>query len=300
MSDYFAPGNTVVFRAYAVDSKTRKVLTAKDVKYFYVKIPNQPNVKLTYNPKAPGASGQYTWTGTWTVPANYPFGTVDFKVLVKSKAKRLGSFVQMPVVTVTADDLDTRRHSRRRRARRGTAAPTARSTPSSTPTASTARAPRALRRGRSAARRRTSSSAVSSSCSAPGASTSRAAPSSRSTTSSTRTSRSPGAAQHRPQLGLARHDREGLLLDERLADPGRLPARQHRSCTSPSRLSSGKTATLDYPITIIPVPPTAGSESETRHEHHNTHEDRESRSPLLAGTWSCLLPAAARRPRRRR
>ena len=40
MSDYFAPGGPVVFRAYAVDGKTRKVLTAKDVKYFYVKLPN--------------------------------------------------------------------------------------------------------------------------------------------------------------------------------------------------------------------------------------------------------------------
>ena len=100
MSDYFAPGGPVVFRAYAVDSKTRKVLTAKDVKYFYVKLPNgEPNVKLTYNPKAACASGQYNWTGTWNVPSTYPLGTVAFKMLVKSTAKRLGSFVQMPVVT---------------------------------------------------------------------------------------------------------------------------------------------------------------------------------------------------------
>jgi hypothetical protein len=100
MSDYFAPGSSVVFRAYAVDGKTRKVLTGKDVTYFYVKLPNnQPNVKLTYNPKAACASGQYNWTGTWNVPASYPTGGVAFKVLVKTKAKRLGSFVQMPVVT---------------------------------------------------------------------------------------------------------------------------------------------------------------------------------------------------------
>ncbi len=99
MSDYFAPGNTVVFRAYAVDGKTRKVLTAKDVVYFYVKIPGQPNVKMKYTPKAAAASGQYAWTGSWSVPADYALGTVNFKVLVKSKAKRTGSFVQMPVVT---------------------------------------------------------------------------------------------------------------------------------------------------------------------------------------------------------
>lgn len=99
MSDYFAPGGSVVFRAYAVDGKTHKILVAKDVKYFYVKLPNQPNVKLKYDGAAKGASGQYAWTGTWAVPSDYPTGLVDFKVLVKSDAKRLGSFVQMPVVT---------------------------------------------------------------------------------------------------------------------------------------------------------------------------------------------------------
>ena len=39
MSSYFAPGSTVVFRAYAVDPKTRSIVDAKAVKYFYVSIP---------------------------------------------------------------------------------------------------------------------------------------------------------------------------------------------------------------------------------------------------------------------
>lgn len=99
LSSSFAPGNSVVFRAYAVDGKTHAVLTANAVRYFYVTIPNQPNVKLKYDPKAPGASGQYTWTGTWIVPADYPTGMVNFKVLVRSKTNRRGSFVQMPVAS---------------------------------------------------------------------------------------------------------------------------------------------------------------------------------------------------------
>ena len=92
-----APGSTVVFRAYAVDGKTRKVIAAKDVKYFYVTIPNQPNVKLTYNAQAPGASPRMPWSGAWTVPAAYPLGQVDFKILIKLEAKRKGQFVQLPV-----------------------------------------------------------------------------------------------------------------------------------------------------------------------------------------------------------
>ena len=87
-------GASVVFRAYAADMKSKKVLTDKDVKYFYVKIPGQPNVKLAY-----GKIGErFLWTGTWTVPAAQPLGLVEFKALVKTKAKRYGSFVQ-PGVT---------------------------------------------------------------------------------------------------------------------------------------------------------------------------------------------------------
>jgi hypothetical protein len=97
MSNYFAPGSSIVFRAYAVDGKTHQVLTGKTVRYFYVKIPNQPNVKLKYDPTGAAAKGRYAWTGTWAVPADYPAGLVDFKVLVQSKTKARGSFVQMPV-----------------------------------------------------------------------------------------------------------------------------------------------------------------------------------------------------------
>ena len=95
----FAPGSSVIFRAYAVDAKAKKALVAKDVKFFYVAIPNAPSVKMTYNPKAPGASGRMVWTGTWTVPADYPAGLVPFKVLVKTQSKHVGQFVQMPVAT---------------------------------------------------------------------------------------------------------------------------------------------------------------------------------------------------------
>jgi hypothetical protein len=99
MSSWFAPGSTVVFRAYAVDTKTSKLIVEKTSKYFYVTIPNQPNVKLKYDPKAPGATARMPWSGTWTVPSNYPSGIVGFKILAKSTAKRIGMFVQMPVAT---------------------------------------------------------------------------------------------------------------------------------------------------------------------------------------------------------
>ena len=99
MASAFAPGSTVVFRAYAVDTKTGKGLVAKDSKYFYVTIPGQPNVKMKYDPTAPGATKRMPWTGAWTVPTAYAAGIVDFKILAKATSKRSGSFVQIPVAT---------------------------------------------------------------------------------------------------------------------------------------------------------------------------------------------------------
>ena len=97
INDYFAPGSTVVFRAYAVDMKTHKLLVAKDVKYFYVTIPNEPKLKLKYDPKATGATALLPWSATWAVPSTYPGGVVNFKVFIKTQTKRQGLFVQLPV-----------------------------------------------------------------------------------------------------------------------------------------------------------------------------------------------------------
>lgn len=97
LSNYFAPGSTVVFRAYAVDRKTHKVVTAKTVRSFYVRIPGQPNVKLKDNAKARGATKTYRWTGRWVVPSGYATGIVNFRILIKTKAKRTGTFRQIPV-----------------------------------------------------------------------------------------------------------------------------------------------------------------------------------------------------------
>jgi hypothetical protein len=103
LSSWFAPGSSVVFRAYAVDPKSHKVVDPKLVKYFYVTIPNQPNVKLTYGATAPGASTGLPWTGVWNVPSNYTAGGVPFKILIKvqDSAGKVykGQFVQMPSAT---------------------------------------------------------------------------------------------------------------------------------------------------------------------------------------------------------
>jgi hypothetical protein len=94
LTNFFAQGSTVVFQAFAGDVKTGKILTSKDVKFFYISIPGQPPLKLTYR-----NDPRWPWTATWTVPSDYALGIVPFKTLIRTTAKRFGSFVQIPVAT---------------------------------------------------------------------------------------------------------------------------------------------------------------------------------------------------------
>ena len=103
MAAWYAPGSSVVFRAYAVDPKSHKLVDPKMVKYFYVSIPGQPNVKLKYGATAPGASTGLPWSGSWTIPSNFAAGGVPFKVLIKVQDHTgkvfKGQFQQMPSAT---------------------------------------------------------------------------------------------------------------------------------------------------------------------------------------------------------
>jgi hypothetical protein len=95
--NFFPRGAGVKFRLYAIDLKTKKVLTAADVKFAYVTIPGQPNVKLAYGKQGAAPGSPRLWTGTWSIPPDYPLGIVPFRILVKTKSKRIGAFQQTPV-----------------------------------------------------------------------------------------------------------------------------------------------------------------------------------------------------------
>jgi hypothetical protein len=97
MASWFKPGDQVVFRAYAIDTKSKQYLGAKNVRFFYVTIPGQPNVKLKYS-ASPTVMKTMPWTGTWTVPSTLT-GQVNFRILIKTQGRHTGEFVQMPVAT---------------------------------------------------------------------------------------------------------------------------------------------------------------------------------------------------------
>jgi hypothetical protein len=94
--NFFSQGSKIVFRAYAVDLKSKRVITPALAQYFYVQIPAQPNLRLTYRPAGAGVRNAL-WTGVRTVPATYPLGVVNFRVLVHTKGRHHGVFQQAPV-----------------------------------------------------------------------------------------------------------------------------------------------------------------------------------------------------------
>ena len=97
---WFPRGATVTFRAFATETKTGNLVKPADLKYFNVMIPGQKAVKLSYKePAKAKPPAPWPWTATWTIPADFPLGVVNFKVNLKSKSGGYGSFVQIPVAT---------------------------------------------------------------------------------------------------------------------------------------------------------------------------------------------------------
>ncbi len=118
VSDQFAPGDTVVFRAFAIDTKAHKLITKKLAKLvkkhgkvtkaslkasktalqsFFVRIPLVPDQNLKYTKLPVGLDGRYRWAVSWKVPALYPVGNVQFQVFAKMWNKQSGTFAQLPV-----------------------------------------------------------------------------------------------------------------------------------------------------------------------------------------------------------
>ena len=303
------PGDTVIFRAYSLDPKTKKFLTGPEKRYFYLELPGVANAKFSYTPTGIGATLLYPWTASWTVPANYALGTVKFRALVRPKASpKRGSFLQTPVassqLTVTTTPQTTPADGPPQAASPNTlaSAPIGLYVDSVNGTAL-----RALRSGRSAARRRTSTSAASSSCSAPGASTSTTAKSSRWTTSTTRTTRSP-ASRTSSSTGARTAPPGPRSASGRTRGTSRPTTRSAAStCRSPSRRLWRQDAAFlrlrdhDHPV----------AERQKRAPMSTTHSTqvtricsvprrRPRRRRALAGIRRAAAPSSADDPRRRR
>lgn len=111
-TNFFARGERVVFHIGAVDAHSGTVLTNKNIKYAYLKIPGMDLIKVTFTPhgKDP-ATAPWTFTGRWDVPNDYPLGAVPFQLVMKLKkwgAGKIATFSQLPLAPENLTVIDHR------------------------------------------------------------------------------------------------------------------------------------------------------------------------------------------------
>jgi hypothetical protein len=112
-TNFFGRREGVVFHIAAVDTKTGKVVTSRDVKYAYVAIPGEKPVKLRFTPhgRDPKTAPWY-WAARWDVRPDYPLGVVDFTVVFKLKrmkaAGEVATWKQYPVALAQLTIIDRR------------------------------------------------------------------------------------------------------------------------------------------------------------------------------------------------
>jgi hypothetical protein len=93
-TNYFPRRSRVVFRAWAIDGKTGKALAQLDMKYAYIAIPGQPNLKLNWGPHGAVGNKVNFWSAAWAIPADYPLGVVPFRVVFKTADNKFGIYEQ--------------------------------------------------------------------------------------------------------------------------------------------------------------------------------------------------------------
>ena len=82
----------VVFRSWATDSATGKALTALEIRYAYVKIPGQPNIKLNWGSHGAVGNKVWFWTAAFDIPADYPLGVMAYRIVFKTETGKFGIF----------------------------------------------------------------------------------------------------------------------------------------------------------------------------------------------------------------
>jgi hypothetical protein len=85
-------GEQVVFRIWGSVADTGAILNTENVKYAYVSVPGQPNLKLNWGPHGAQTNRVWFWTTAWIVPADYPLGSLKARIVFKTEENKFGRY----------------------------------------------------------------------------------------------------------------------------------------------------------------------------------------------------------------
>ena len=91
-SNNFKRGEQVVFRIWGSVADSGAVLSTENVKYAYVKVPGQANMKLSWGAHGATTNRVWFWTTPWIVPSDYPLGAVTARIVFKTEDNKFGLY----------------------------------------------------------------------------------------------------------------------------------------------------------------------------------------------------------------
>lgn len=94
-------GGQVVWRVRVIDPRTGQGMDDKTLDTVTVVLPDGQNFVMKYGGHPSSAPVDFFWAVSWNVPAAYPTGTVDYKVVAKDKEGRAGDWTQFKVAAAT-------------------------------------------------------------------------------------------------------------------------------------------------------------------------------------------------------
>jgi hypothetical protein len=104
LDNVYKPGDEVVFRIRVYDPATGDQMDNKALSSVTVSLPDGQSFTANYGAHPSTNPLDYFWTAAWTIPANYPTGTISYTETATAVDGRTGTFdnfnVQPSLLTI--------------------------------------------------------------------------------------------------------------------------------------------------------------------------------------------------------
>ncbi len=91
-SNNFTRGEQLVFRVWGTQAGTGEILSTENVKYAYVSVPGQPNLKMNWGGHGAAPNRVWFWTSALIIPADYPLGDATARIVFKTEDGTFGTY----------------------------------------------------------------------------------------------------------------------------------------------------------------------------------------------------------------